>query len=99
MPWLPVLVVTAANCLMKASGPLALGDRPLGARARRVIALMAPVLLAALIVTDLAGEGWADLDAPQVAGVAVAGGARVLRAPMVVAVVCGAATAALLRLG
>jgi branched-subunit amino acid transport protein len=98
MPWLPVLAVTVANVLMKASGPLALGDRPLGPNARRIIALMAPVLLAGLIVTDLAGERWSHLNWPQVVGVGAAGLARVLKAPMLVAVLCGAAVAALLRL-
>jgi uncharacterized membrane protein len=97
MPWLPVLAVTVANWVMKASGPLLLGNRPLGPRVRRVIALMAPVLLAGLIVTELAGEDWDEVDVAQVSGVVVAGVARVLRAPMLLAVVLGAAAAALLR--
>jgi branched-subunit amino acid transport protein len=95
--WLPVLVVTAANWLMKAIGPLALGDRPLPSTARRVIALMAPVLLAGLIVVDLGGERWRDLDLPQLLGVGTAGVARVLKVPMLVAVLCGVVVTALLR--
>jgi branched-subunit amino acid transport protein len=98
MPWLPVFAVTVANWVMKASGPLLLGDRTLGTTSRRVIALMAPVLLAGLIVVDLGGEDWANLNSPQVLGVGAAGAARLLRAPMLVAVVCGMAVAALLRL-
>ncbi len=97
MPWLPMLAVTVANWAMKASGPLVLGDRPLGPVARRVIALMAPVLLAGLVVTELAGPDWAGFDGPQVIGVGTAGVARMLRAPMIVAVVCGVVAAALLR--
>lgn len=95
--WLSTLVVTVATCAMKASGPVALGDRPLPARARAVVALMAPVLLAALIVVELGGESWADLNAEQLAGVGVAGLARLCRVPMLLAVVCGIAATALLR--
>lgn len=98
MPWIPVLAVTVANLLMKASGPLLLGDRTLGATTRRVIALMAPVLLAGLIVVDLLGERWGAVDGTQVAGVVVAGGARTLRVPMLLAVLCGVVVTALLRL-
>ena len=53
--WLSILAVTVANWLLKASGPLVLGDRQLQPVARRVVALMAPVLLAGLIVVELAG--------------------------------------------
>jgi branched-subunit amino acid transport protein len=83
---------------MKASGPLALGDRKLPGVAIEVTALIAPVLLAGLIVVDLGGARWIDLDWHQVAGVGAAGLARTLKAPMLVAVVCGIATTALLRL-
>jgi branched chain amino acid efflux pump len=96
--WLPVLAVTVANFVLKAIGPLALGDRSPSPTARKVIALMAPVLLAGLIVVELGGEDWANLNSPQVLGVGTAGVARLLRAPMLVAVVCGMAVAALLRL-
>jgi hypothetical protein len=97
MPWLPVLAVTVANWAMKAVGPLVLGDRPLGATSRRVIALTAPVLLAGLIVVDLAGERWLDLDLSQVAGVGTAGAARAMRVPMLLSVACGVVVTALLR--
>ena len=59
---------------------------------------MAPVLLAGLIVVELAGHEWDGLDGTQVFGVAVAGGAWALRAPMLVAVLIGAAAAAGIRL-
>jgi branched-subunit amino acid transport protein len=97
MPWLPVFAVTLANWVMKASGPLVLGDRSLGTTSRRVIALMAPALLAGLIVVDLAGPQWAALDWKQVLGVGAAGAARALRVPMLLAVVCGVVVTALLR--
>lgn len=96
--WIAVLVVTAASALMKASGPLVLGSRELSSGARRVIGLVAPALLAGLIVVELSADGWDELDWTQVAGVTAAGAARLLRAPMLLAVVVGAAVAACLRL-
>ena len=96
--WIAVLVVTAASALMKASGPLVLGSRELPSGVRRVIGLVAPALLAGLIVVELSADGWDELDWTQVAGVGAAGAARVLRAPMLLAVVVGAALAACVRL-
>ena len=96
--WIAVLVVTAATALMKASGPLVLGSRELPSGARRVIGLVAPALLAGLIVVELSADGWNQLNWTQVAGVAAAGAGRLLRAPMLLAVVIGAAVAACLRL-
>jgi branched-subunit amino acid transport protein len=96
--WITVALVAAATWLMKASGPLLLGERRLPPVAVRITALAAPVLLAALIVGDLAGENWRELEWTSVVGVAVAGAASLLRAPMLLAVLLGSVTAALLRL-
>lgn len=96
--WLSVLAVTVANWLMKASGPLALGDRQLPPTVVDVTSLVAPVLLAGLIVVDLGGAAWSQLNWQQVVGVGVAGLARTLKAPMLLAVVCGIAATAVLRL-
>ena len=95
--WLSVLAVIGANALMKAIGPLVVGDRPLPATARRVVALMAPVLLAGLIVIDLGGEDWSELDVHRLVGVGVAGVARSLGTPMLAAVLLAILTTALLR--
>ena len=97
MLWLSALAVTAANWVMKASGPLALGERRLPRRAVEVVSLMASALLAGLIITNLGGAGWNDLNWQQVAGVGAAGLARALKAPMLLAVGCGIAATALLR--
>ena len=96
--WLSVLAVTVANWLLKAGGPLVLGDRALPPVARRVVSLVAPVLLAALIVVELAGPHWGDVDGPQALGVAAAGLAWAARAPMLVAVLIGVVATATLRL-
>lgn len=95
--WLAVLAVIAANWVLKAAGPLVLGERTLPPVARRVVGLMAPVLLAGLIVVELAGPDWDGIDAWQVTGVAVAGVAWAARAPMLAAVLLGALATAGLR--
>ncbi len=96
--WLSILAVTVANWLMKASGPLVLGHRTLPRVARNVVALMAPVLLAALIVVDLAGPDWDGFNWTQVFGVLVAAVAGLARVPILPAVLIGALATAGLRL-
>jgi hypothetical protein len=62
-----------------------------------VIALLAPAILAALVLVGTFSENdQLRLDA-QAAGVAVAGAAFLVRLPMLVAIALGAVTAALLR--
>jgi branched-subunit amino acid transport protein len=95
---LSMLAVTVANWVMKASGPLALGHRQLPRTARRIVALMAPTLLAGLIVVELGDPDGGDLNWTQIVGVVVAGAARLLKLPMLLAVLCGAAATAVLRL-
>ena len=95
--WLSVLAVTLANWLLKASGPAVLGDRTLPPVARSVVGLVAPVLLSALIVVELAGPDWQGLDVREIVGVGVAGAAWALRAPLLVAVLLGALATAGLR--
>jgi uncharacterized membrane protein len=96
--WLSILAVTVANWLLKASGPLVLGNRKLPLVARKVVALMAPVLLAALIVVDLGGPGWEDFDTKQALGVLVAAIAGLARVPILPAVMIGVLATAGLRL-
>ncbi len=63
-------LVTAA---IKAVGPIALGGRELPERFTGVIALMAPALLAALVVTAALADGDRLAVGPDTAGVAAAG--------------------------
>ncbi len=93
--WLAALAVTVVNWLMKAGGPLSIGERRLPPTAIRVVGLIAPVLLAGLIVTELGGK---RLDWTQLAGVGAAGILSVLRLPLLPAVAAGIALAAGLRL-
>lgn len=96
--WTSIAVVAAANFVIKAAGPVLVGRRELPRPVVAVIALLGPALLTALVIVGTFSEG-SDLTVDaQAAGVAVAGGASLLRAPMLVALALGALTAALLRL-
>jgi branched-subunit amino acid transport protein len=95
--WLCVLVVGVATVAIKASGPVLAAGRDLPQGAARVVDLLAPALLAALVATQaFASEDELVLD-ERAAGVLAAGVAILLRAPLLVVVVAAAATAAGLR--
>ena len=96
--WVIVLAVGIGTMTIKAAGPVLLGGRPLPDPVQRVVALLAPALLAALVATTAFASG-SDLvlDARAV-GLAVAASALALRAPVLVVVIAAAAAAALVRL-
>ncbi len=95
--WIVIVIVTLANVAIKAAGPLLVGGRELPPHAVAVIALLAPALLAALVVTQTFGEdGHLVLDERAI-GVGVAGLALALRAPVLVAVALAAVSTALTR--
>jgi branched chain amino acid efflux pump len=96
--WLVVLVVGVATVALKATGPVLLGDRMLPDPVARVVGLLAPVLLAALVVTQtVGGDNQLVLDA-RLAGVGAGAAAIAARAPLPAVVVVAAATTALVRL-
>jgi len=95
--WLVVGLVGAGTIALKSAGPLLLGGRELPSRVMGVLALLAPSLLAALIVTNtLGGDRAIELDA-RAAGLAAACAALLLRAPLLVVVAAAAAVAAGVR--
>lgn len=96
--WVSVLAVTVISWLMKASAPLIIGGRKLPPAAVRMTALTAPVLLAGLIVTEVGGAGWRDVEWTQLIGVGAAGGLCLAKVPMLLAVAGGIAVTALIRL-
>ena len=73
--WLTIGVLTVTTAMIRASGPVVLGGRDLPPRAQGVIALLAPALLAALVVVETFSAprrvGPFELDA-RIAGVAAA---------------------------
>ncbi|OLF14806.1 AzlD domain-containing protein [Actinophytocola xanthii] len=95
--WLAIGCVALLSFAMKAVGPAVLGDRELSGRARGVVALLAPVLLAGLVVVNVAGPGWRGLDWTLVVGLGGVVAARACRAPVLVAVLAGVVVTAVLR--
>ena len=98
MSWIVIGVVGAVTMVFKASGPVVLGGRELPPRVTSVVEVLAPAMLAALVVTQtVGGDRELALD-ERLAGVLVGAVAVRLRAPLVLVMVAAAATAALIRL-
>ena len=95
--WLVVVVVGACTVLFKALGPVAIGGRELPPRLRSVVALLAPTLLAALVVVSTFASGRSLVLDARAAGMVAAAIAVVLRAPLLVTVAAAAVVAALVR--
>ena len=95
--WIVIATVSLANFAIKAAGPVLVGGRDLPARATGVIDLLAPALLAALVVVDTFSEGSEYRLEADVVGVAAAGIAATLRAPILVVVAVAALWTALAR--
>ena len=95
--WVTVVAVALASAAIKAAGPVLVGGRELPPRAVSVVALLAPALLAALVVSETFGEDRHLVLDERALGVAVAAIALALRAPVLVAVALAAATTALTR--
>ncbi len=95
--WITIVAVALASAAIKAAGPVLVGGRELPPRAVAVIALLAPALLAALIVTETFGEDGDLVLDERAVGVAVAAAALALRAPMLLAIALAAVTTALVR--
>lgn len=95
--WVAIVTVALANAAIKAAGPVLVGGRDLPPRAISVIALIAPALLAALVVTETFGEDQYLVLDERAIGVAVAGLALALRAPVLLAVALAAVATALTR--
>ena len=97
MTWVVIGVVGAATMVFKASGPVLLGRRELPPRVTSVVEVLAPAMLAALVVTQTFGGDRELVLDERLAGVLV-GVAVWLRAPLIVVMVLAATTAALIRL-
>lgn len=95
--WILILMLAVTTALIKAAGPVLLGGRELPARAAGVIALLPPVLLAALVVTSTLSEGQRLQVDASTAGVAVAAVLIWQRRPLLVSVLTAVAVTAILR--
>jgi branched-subunit amino acid transport protein len=79
--WICVGLTALVSFSIKALGPAILGTRPLPSRATGVIALLAPALLAGLVISDVLGRHWASANGPLALGVVAAAGTRSIGAP------------------
>jgi branched-subunit amino acid transport protein len=95
--WLAVAAVGAATVAIKAAGPLVFAERPLPRPLAELMPLLAPCLLAALVISQtLADDRSVVIDA-RAAGVAAGAVALLLRAPLLVVLVAAAGVAAAAR--
>jgi branched-subunit amino acid transport protein len=95
--WTAVLVVGLATIAIKAAGPVLAGERQLPTGASRVLNLLAPALLAALVATQAFASDESLVLDERGAGLLAGAVAILLRAPLLVVVLVAAATAAGLR--
>jgi branched-subunit amino acid transport protein len=95
--WMAIVVVGAATVALKATGPVLLGGRELPPRVDALVVLLAPAVLAALVVTQVVGGERELVFDARLVGLAAAAAAIALRAPLVLVVVAAAAATAAAR--
>jgi hypothetical protein len=95
--WVAVAVVGLATIAIKGAGPVVFAERPLPRGFALVMPLLAPCLLAALVVGQTVGDGRAVVVDARLAGVAAAAVALALRAPLLVVLAAAAGVAAAAR--
>jgi branched-subunit amino acid transport protein len=96
--WIVTGVVAGATIALKAVGPVVLGGKPLPEHLTGMVDLLAPALLAALVVTQMVGGDEEIVLDARLAGLGAAVVAILLRAPLLVVVVAAAVSTALVRL-
>ena len=95
--WTIVVAVGLGTMAIKASGPVVLGGRRLPRGVASLVAMLAPALLAALVVTAGVSTGATLVADARLIGLGAACLALALRAPILVVVIVAAAAAAIAR--
>ena len=95
--WWLVALVGVATIAIKGAGPVLLGGKPLPPRIGRIIGLLAPALLAALVAISTFGGDRALVLDERAVGVGAAAIAVVLKAPPLLVVVVAAVVTAVTR--
>ena len=95
--WVLILGCAVLTAVIKAFGPVLLGGRQLPPAFTRVVVLMAPTLLCALVVTSVLASGRSWSVGAHTVGVAVAGVMLWRRVPLVLCVLVAVLVTAGLR--
>ncbi len=95
--WICVALTALASFAIKATGPAILGDRPLPAPTRGVIALLAPALLAGLVISDILGPDWSSANGPLALGVLTAAASRSTGLPAPACIIAAVVVTAVVR--
>lgn len=95
--WITVAAVGGGTLLLKGLGPALLGGRPLPKVLAGPVSVLAPALLAALVVINAFTSGERLLLDERAVGLLVAAIAIWLRAPPLLVVILAAATTGILR--
>jgi branched-subunit amino acid transport protein len=96
--WIVTVGLGLSTVAIKALGPVLLGGRPLPPRVLSSLRLLAPALLAALVVTQVFTSGQDLTIDARAAGLAAAVITLLLRAPILVIIGSAAAVTAIVRL-
>jgi len=92
-----ILALTVVTFVIKAAGPVLLGGRELPRHLMAIVVLLAPALLAALVVVETFSEDGELVLDPRAAGVGAAAVALALRQSMLVVVATAAVVTAAVR--
>lgn len=95
--WVLIALVAVLTATIKGVGPVALGGRPLPPRLSGIVALLAPAVLAALVVAGVAGQDGELGVGVEAVGVATGGAIALRGGSILVSVVAAAAVTAVLR--
>jgi branched chain amino acid efflux pump len=95
--WLLIAVLAVGTVLMKTIGPVLAGGRQPPAPLTRIIALVAPALISALVVAGTFTQGQQLIIDARAAGVGLGAIALWFRVPAVLAMLIAAVVCALLR--
>jgi branched chain amino acid efflux pump len=96
--WDVVLAVGAGTIALKAVGPVGVSGRRLPPRVSELLEVVAPAILAALVITETFASGRSLVLDARLAGAAAGLVAVLFRAPFWLIVIAGALATALVRL-
>jgi branched-subunit amino acid transport protein len=96
--WACVLAVGVGTVAIKSVGPVGVSGRKLPARLTELLDMVAPAILAALVITETFANGRSLVVDARLAGVGAGIVAIALRAPIWLVIVVGASATALVRL-